>query len=211
MPGSAHRAEVALERRVQQQQVPRPVLAPGPLGQQPSEGVPQRRDFARHPPLEPVVQHLVEGGHGGRVAGLLGDPFGRLDDEVEVGARVDRLEDPPVVLDVVGQLGEVQRGRGDGVLEPGELLGREAAGLLQDAPVVGQIARLQEGDVGARDGDVVGGRVLVELLVPLLEEFAVDAGAVALLDAVPARERGRGYRGPGLDFLYPSASKKGEK
>jgi hypothetical protein len=62
----------------------------------------------------------------------------------------------------------------DGAVHAGQPLARDPP-LPQHAPVVVNVPGLQEADVGLPNGHVLGGGVLVQLLVPLLQERLVMA------------------------------------
>mmetsp|Transcript_25212 Transcript_25212/g.60226 ORF Transcript_25212/g.60226 Transcript_25212/m.60226 type:complete len:695 (-) Transcript_25212:109-2193(-) len=148
-------------------------------------------DLAGHPPLVTVLLDLGEEPDDVGAEAILG----LVDHEVDVRASVHLHERPLEVLDVVGELRQMHRrgshaletrvGRALAAADRAHVLPREPLGL-EVAPVVVLVAALQELDVGLGDDDVVGRTVGVQLLVPLLDELVLDAGAVALLDAVAA-------------------------
>mmetsp|Transcript_71135 Transcript_71135/g.183412 ORF Transcript_71135/g.183412 Transcript_71135/m.183412 type:complete len:216 (-) Transcript_71135:245-892(-) len=65
-----------------------------------------------------------------------------------------------------------------------QVLARELRVLPDHAEEVVGVPGAEEGKVALADGDVIRRRVGVQLLMPLLNELALDAGAVTLLDAV---------------------------
>mmetsp|Transcript_112085 Transcript_112085/g.280813 ORF Transcript_112085/g.280813 Transcript_112085/m.280813 type:complete len:209 (-) Transcript_112085:1489-2115(-) len=106
------------------------------------------------------------------------------------------LEQAEVALHVVVQLRQMHgvdvepSGPGLGVVleattsHLGHVLTGNARALPDCPEQVVRVARAQEGQVTLANRDVVGRRVGVELLVPLLDELALDARAVALPDAM---------------------------
>mmetsp|Transcript_31425 Transcript_31425/g.67491 ORF Transcript_31425/g.67491 Transcript_31425/m.67491 type:complete len:293 (+) Transcript_31425:2320-3198(+) len=65
-----------------------------------------------------------------------------------------------------------------------QVFAREASTLPDHSEEIVGVARGEEGQIALADGNVVGRRVGVELLMPLLDELALDAWSVPLLDAM---------------------------
>ena len=97
------------------------------------------------------------------------------------------------MLHGIDQEGEVVAGTDDALGAPPSLHGREVlAGQLvvfpEVRPEILPVARVQKVQIRLADVNVIHGGVAVQLLVPLLDERILDAGAMALLDAVLAHD-----------------------
>ena len=110
---------------------------------------------------------------------------------VHAAAAVGDLENPEEVLHRVDHVGKVLRRAVNSFRPPARLHLRQV--VLGEPVVIPQVrpeivprAGVKEVEVRLADVDVVDGGVGVELLVPLLDERVLDAGAVPLLDAVLA-------------------------
>mmetsp|Transcript_10005 Transcript_10005/g.17422 ORF Transcript_10005/g.17422 Transcript_10005/m.17422 type:complete len:689 (+) Transcript_10005:2245-4311(+) len=179
------RFEEALEGGVEEEQV---ALAGEHAAHGADQTVAGGRELAGDPPLVRVPHDVVEPADGLVVAGLLEGPLGHLGGEADVRAAVHAADGPQVVLHVVDQLRQVLGVVLDGVGQASQVLARDLVVVPQVLPEVALVARVEEVQVRLPDVHVVNRRVLVQLLMPLLEELVVDAGPVALLDPVSSHD-----------------------
>lgn len=100
------------------------------------------------------------------------------------------LEDPQEVLKVRNHLRHVVPWASDSRLVPpayshiAQILAGQPPIVPKVSPEIVPVPRVQEVQVRFADLDVIGGGARVELLVPLRQEGVVNAGPVALPDAV---------------------------
>ena len=175
-----------IHRDVEQTDVAVDVLAVPP---RPAEPLADLHDLVGYPRLVAVRQHVVD-----VVLDVLGHvPARKVHRRVHVPSAVRDAQDPVKVLHGIDQEGEVVAGTDDALGAPPSLHGREVlAGQLvvfpEVRPEILPVARVQKVQIRLADVNVIHGGVAVQLLVPLLDERILDAGAMALLDAVLAHD-----------------------
>lgn len=124
-----------------------------------------------------VAHHLVE------CLGVIADCRpGLVAEHLEVVVRVELFENPQVVLKVRNRLGHIVRLVSYAALVRGHALFGNPV-FVQDSPVLSNLVRLQIGEDRFANANVVRGCVVVQLLVPLLPEVALETVLlVAVLD-----------------------------
>src|SRR5208283_2377907 len=96
--------------------------------------------------------------------------FGGLDSRVEIGSRMDRTEDAQEVLEIrdeaVTEVRDKERVAANGAFETGQALARDPAVFEFLVEAIEITARVEELEVSLADDDIIGGRVVMQFLMP---------------------------------------------